>query len=372
MITELISRSFHTSSPTSCCWSIQVKNFCYINGSYKILQLDEYIFTFCCVHLTVWAALSEGTLSSSLQFTGLILTAGVLLTLLQHTHTHTHTVSVTVTATHWLHDNVYVWFLGFVLMKSLILEEAPDLLWSTVTLFSHVHQSVSTVGGAVGLVWPRDVQETRSPRQQDHLLKVISATAAEVHGSSAGVCGGTACVEQRWVDLSIGSELSHIWRCVCLYYRGVCVLRGSRVHDAGGGGAGAGASIVMVHPEVVAEFMSHDGGERRNVLIGELRRQTGVCVCVCVCVLMTASSVFSDGFQILFCLQSLIDNLCWKSRLEIQMLVLTAGLWTLHSDPWRSSVRLWVHWWQEGLITYSGHFEWRIFDYMSTNQDEKL
>ena len=174
-------------------------------------------------------------------------------------------------------------------MKSLILEEAPDLLWSTVTLFSHVHQSVSTVGGAVGLVWPRDVQETRSPRQQDHLLKVISATAAEVHGSSAGVCGGTACVEQRWVDLSIGSELSHIWRCVCLYYRGVCVLRGSRVHDAGGGGAGAGASIVMVHPEVVAEFMSHDGGERRNVLIGELRRQTGVCVCVCVCVCVNDS-----------------------------------------------------------------------------------
>lgn len=51
----------------------------------------------------------------------------------------------------------------------------------------------------------------------------------------------------------------------------VCVLRGSRVHDAGGGGAATGALVVMVHAEVVAEFMSHDGGERGNVVIGELK-----------------------------------------------------------------------------------------------------
>lgn len=44
-----------------------------------------------CVYLTVGAALAVRTLSSRLQLTGPILTAGVLLTLL-HTHTDTHVV----------------------------------------------------------------------------------------------------------------------------------------------------------------------------------------------------------------------------------------------------------------------------------------
>jgi len=56
--------------------------------------------------------------------------------------------------------------------------------------------------------------------------------------------------------------------CVC-----VCVLRGSRVHDAGGDGAAAGAPVVVVHPQVVTELMSHDGGERGKVVVGELRRR---------------------------------------------------------------------------------------------------
>ncbi len=44
-----------------------------------------------CVYLTAGAAFAISTLSSRLQFTGLKLTAGVLLTLLQHARTHTHT-----------------------------------------------------------------------------------------------------------------------------------------------------------------------------------------------------------------------------------------------------------------------------------------
>ena len=51
------------------------------------------------------------------------------------------------------------------------------------------------------------------------------------------------------------------------------VLRGSGVHDAGGGGACARAPIVVVHPEVVPELMSHDGGERWDVVVGELREE---------------------------------------------------------------------------------------------------
>lgn len=62
---------------------------------------------------------------------------------------------------------------------------STDLPWSTVTLLPNIHQSVPTVGGAVGLIRPGDVQETRSPRRQNHLLKIICTTAAEVSGSSA-------------------------------------------------------------------------------------------------------------------------------------------------------------------------------------------
>lgn len=55
----------------------------------------------------------------------------------------------------------------------------------------------------------------------------------------------------------------------------VCVLRGSGVHDAGGGGAGAGAAVVVVHAEVVAEFVGDDGGERGDVVVGELQADRG-------------------------------------------------------------------------------------------------
>lgn len=56
----------------------------------------------------------------------------------------------------------------------------------------------------------------------------------------------------------------------------VCVLRGSGVHDAGGGGAGAGTAVVVIHAEVVAEFMGDDGGERGDVVVGELQADGGM------------------------------------------------------------------------------------------------
>ncbi len=44
----------------------------------------------------------------------------------------------------------------------------------------------------------------------------------------------------------------------------------------------------MVHPKVVTEFMSHDGCERGNVVIGELRRDGQILSSHrCVCVLVT-------------------------------------------------------------------------------------
>lgn len=55
----------------------------------------------------------------------------------------------------------------------------------------------------------------------------------------------------------------------------MCVIRGSRVHDACGSGAGAGPSIIMVHPKVVTKFMSNDGCKRRKVVIRELEGQEG-------------------------------------------------------------------------------------------------
>ena len=59
--------------------------------------------------------------------------------------------------------------------------------------------------------------------------------------------------------------------CVCVSVSVcVCVLRGPRVHDAGVNWAAAGAPVVVVHPEVVTELMSNDGGERGKVVIGEL------------------------------------------------------------------------------------------------------
>lgn len=61
-----------------------------------------------------------------------------------------------------------------------------DLLRAAVTLLANVHQPVATVGGAVGLVRMGHAEETRSSGQQDHLLKVVSAAAAEVPRFSAG------------------------------------------------------------------------------------------------------------------------------------------------------------------------------------------
>lgn len=55
----------------------------------------------------------------------------------------------------------------------------------------------------------------------------------------------------------------------------VCVIRGSRVHDACSSGAGAGPSIIMVHPKVVTKFMSNDGCKRRKVVVRELEGQEG-------------------------------------------------------------------------------------------------
>lgn len=51
----------------------------------------------------------------------------------------------------------------------------------------------------------------------------------------------------------------------------MCVLRGSGVHDAGAGGARALSAVVMVHAEVVAELVSHDGGERDHEVVVELK-----------------------------------------------------------------------------------------------------
>lgn len=51
------------------------------------------------------------------------------------------------------------------------------------------------------------------------------------------------------------------------------VLRGPGVHDAGSGGAGAAAAVVMVHPEVVTELVSHDGGKRVHSVVDELREK---------------------------------------------------------------------------------------------------
>lgn len=50
-------------------------------------------------------------------------------------------------------------------------------------------------------------------------------------------------------------------------------LRSPRVHDAGRRGTGALSAVVMVHAEVVTELMSNDGGERRDVVVGELTRK---------------------------------------------------------------------------------------------------
>lgn len=66
-----------------------------------------------------------------------------------------------------------------------------DLLRAAITLLPNVHQSVATVGGAVGFIGMRDIEETRSSCQQDHLLKVICTAAAEVLGFSAGTGSDT-------------------------------------------------------------------------------------------------------------------------------------------------------------------------------------
>lgn len=99
------------------------------------------------------------------------------------------------------------------------------LLWcATVTLFSSVHQLVAAEGRAVFLLRPGDVQQTRAPLVHDHGFKVIRAAAAEVHG---------AC--------------------------------GSSIHDAGICVTFTVAPIVVSHPQVVTQLMSHDGCKVLNV-----------------------------------------------------------------------------------------------------------
>lgn len=48
------------------------------------------------------------------------------------------------------------------------------------------------------------------------------------------------------------------------------VLRGHSVHDAVVVRAAAGAPVVVVHPQVVSELVSHYAGEQWNVVVGEL------------------------------------------------------------------------------------------------------
>lgn len=84
-----------------------------------------------------------------------------------------------------VHDTEPVWAGFTVGDKPSPVLKASNLLGSTVTLLPDVHQPVSTVGGAVGLLGPGDVQETRPSCGQDHLLKVVGAAAAEALGTTA-------------------------------------------------------------------------------------------------------------------------------------------------------------------------------------------
>ena len=139
---------------------------------------------------------------------------------------------------------------------------AADLLRSTVAFLPDVHQPVSTVGDAVGLVRTGNVQETRASHQQ-HLLQVVGAAAAEVLGAPAE---GEQRVNARAASCT----------CVNTTASRPRVSRGAGVHDAGGDGAAAGAPVVVVHPEVVTEFVSHDGGKRVDFVVDELRKKIRV------------------------------------------------------------------------------------------------
>lgn len=49
--------------------------------------------------------------------------------------------------------------------------------------------------------------------------------------------------------------------------------RGTRAHDAVLCWAVAVPVIVVVHAQVVAQLMSHDGGEGDHLVVGELQRE---------------------------------------------------------------------------------------------------
>lgn len=103
------------------------------------------------------------------------------------------------------------------------------LLRAAVTLLSHVHQLVAAEGGAVGLVRPRHIQQAAASCAQNQLLKVVCAAAAEI--TRAG-CPG--------------------------------------VHDAVGYVTFAvSAVVVVVHPQIMAELMSHNGRKQRYIFIGK-------------------------------------------------------------------------------------------------------
>lgn len=93
-----------------------------------------------------------------------------------------------------------------------------DLLRAAVTLLPDVHQAVATVGGAVGLVRMRDVEETRPPRQQDHLLKVVGAAAAEVARIPAGTGKEPRPCDPRWELPSDPRPHPRLCVCVCVAY----------------------------------------------------------------------------------------------------------------------------------------------------------
>lgn len=135
--------------------------------------------------------------------------------------------------------------------------QTTHFLWSTVTLLAHIHQLVPAEGGAVCLVRPWYVQQTAATWVQDHLLKVISTTAAKV----------TRTTEDKKKN---GSKLKSHSILKFLNY----TQKNSRcpwVHNAVRDIAFTVSAIIMVHPKIMTQLMSHDGGKWHHIIIGELR-----------------------------------------------------------------------------------------------------
>ena len=65
-----------------------------------------------------------------------------------------------------------------------------------------------------------------------------------------------------------------VCECECACESACEYIRSSRVHDAGRHVAHTLAPVVMVHPQVVTQLMSNDGGKGRQVVVSELSRGT--------------------------------------------------------------------------------------------------